>query len=678
MSLTAPSDGIIGRLGRYELLDRIGHGGMGEVFLARATGAAGFTKKVVIKRILPHLADNPQFVQRLVDEGKLVARLRHAGIAQVYDLGEEAGSVYLSMEYVEGRDLRELMRLAQAADLQTPVPVAVSVVVAVLDALDYAHRLEDDDNQPLHIIHRDVSPSNVMISRAGEVKLLDFGIARARDRLHLSISGAIQGKFSYMSPEQAAGREMDARSDQFSLGVMAWELLVGSRPFDGDTDLQTLDRIRHFEPGSLADHLADVPTGVAEAVDRMLKKQPDERFATCDDAQRALHEQLMRTGALVGGRERASWVTEILATLPEGLRDRPMAGLSLDDALRLGLDGAAQGGTATLGTPAVPVGTVSATLPASDHPEQGVKPALVPSAATPVVVTAPPQPMGTQAKLTPAPRSRSFRMKVARWVFNAAVVGSFIFLYMTRGNDLAPTPTNVPGPVSQDAARSQRPDLPASEDSGPASDAVVDTLTPPVATSDAGGSDLVDVSLLPDSAGEADAPNAATDIHEVGTADAGADVRPEVKAGKKQRVTIRTDPPGAVVHVRGFGKGKAPRTVRVRSGESRSGWAKLAGHQTKRFTVRSGRRSDLIVKLQPSVLGSVAFRFVPANAKVLIDGKPVSPGGSNIVKRKLSVGRHRVVVVAPNGAKKSEAFTVEAHKVTNLGTLTAKTAITEP
>ncbi len=226
----------LGHIGRYTLVRRLGAGGMGEVFLAEATGAAGFQTQVCIKRILPHLAGKADFMQRFIEEGKLVSRLRHAGIAQVLDLGEDSGTLFLAMEYVDGHDLRNLMRLARATDKRPPTEIAVWILCRVLEALDHAHRQG--------VIHRDVSPSNVMIGRAGDVKLVDFGLARAADRMSLSASGAVQGKFSYMSPEQAAGQPLDPRSDQFSVGVMGWELFVGRRPFDGGSDLATLDRIR--------------------------------------------------------------------------------------------------------------------------------------------------------------------------------------------------------------------------------------------------------------------------------------------------------------------------------------------------------------------------------------------------------------------------------------------------
>ena len=349
----------LGRLGRYELLSRLGVGGMGEVFLARSTGSAGFEKEVVIKRILPQLADNPIFVRRFVEEGKLVVRLRHAGIAQVFDLGDEAGVPYLVMEHVDGRDLRDLLRLGRVFSLEPSTAVVTEILIQVLEALDHAHGCTGDDGQPLGIIHRDVSPANVMLSRTGQVKLVDFGIARATESLGLSMPGVVQGKYAYMSPEQAAGEELDARSDLFSVGVLAWEMLTGERPFDAETDLKTLDRIRTTTPPPLSTALPQAPPEVCSVVDRLLARDPDARFAQASDAARGLRAYLYREGAMVGARDIASWVAQILERL--GATSEGDA-LSLDDALRLPpgqhAEDGTKSGTRTLSVPsATPTGT---------------------------------------------------------------------------------------------------------------------------------------------------------------------------------------------------------------------------------------------------------------------------------------------------------------------------------
>ncbi len=337
-------------VGRYELLSRIGTGGMGEVFLARSVGAGGFAKEVVIKRILPHLAKDEGFVQRFIEEGKLVVRLHHAGIAQVLDMGQDNGVFFIAMEHVDGKDLGELNRIAGAAQMRMPVPLVAHLLASLLDALDYAHRAKDAEGRPLGIIHRDVSPSNVMIAVTGEVKLLDFGIARATERLQASTTGAIRGKYSYMSPQQAAGAELDARSDLFSVGVIAWELLTGERPFDGSSDLLTLDRIRYHEPGALRDKVPTVPEDLAAIVEQLLAKQPEGRFANAHEAAQALRAHMVKSGKLATSRELAGWLEEVRASLPRGLRERSVQGLSVDELLRMSL-GSEPGSGPTQGTP---------------------------------------------------------------------------------------------------------------------------------------------------------------------------------------------------------------------------------------------------------------------------------------------------------------------------------------
>ncbi|PKN56819.1 MAG: serine/threonine protein kinase, partial [Deltaproteobacteria bacterium HGW-Deltaproteobacteria-14] len=380
--------GPLGHIGRYELLAKLAVGGMGEVFLARTTGTGGFEKRLVIKRILPHLADDPEFIRRFIAEGKLVVRLRHAGIAQVLDMGEEGGVTFIAMEHVDGRDLGELMRLARSGAVEMPVPLIVTIIVRLLEALDYAHTATDDDGAALGIIHRDISPSNVMISRTGEVKLLDFGIARATERLQATTTGAIRGKYSYMSPQQAAGADLDARSDLFSLGVLMWELLAGFRPFDGVSDLLTLDRIRFFDPGPLTAAAPGVPGPVAAVVERLLQKAPADRFPSAEAAMRALMAWQNESGALVVPRDLSAWLERVLETLPAAMRRQPAAGLSLDDVLLMGLGsdpGQRKPSTAPVSTDRAPL-TRTLSAPGVSPPRPGERavtgPALAGAVAT--------------------------------------------------------------------------------------------------------------------------------------------------------------------------------------------------------------------------------------------------------------------------------------------------------
>ncbi len=230
------------KIGRYTLFDRIGRGGMADIFLARAETDLGVTRLAVVKQVLPHLADSREFSDLLITEAKLAARLDHANIVQVHDLGRADGYLYIAMQYVEGFDLNELLRRCTRTKTALPVQYALLVVVEALRALDYAHRKTADDGTPLGIVHRDVSPSNVLISFEGEVKLCDFGIAHANDVVSTEVHSEdiIKGKAGYMSPEQAHGAPLDSRADVFAIGIVLWELLAGCRLYKTGPNLPPL------------------------------------------------------------------------------------------------------------------------------------------------------------------------------------------------------------------------------------------------------------------------------------------------------------------------------------------------------------------------------------------------------------------------------------------------------
>ncbi len=231
------------QFGKYELLDRIGLGGMAEVFLAKSRGAQSFEKVWVIKRILPHLASRPHFVNMFVNEANIAVSLTHGNIVQVFDLGQVEGTYYIAMEHVQGHDLGRVTRVCRKRNIPIPVEMAVFVAIQVTNALEYAHRRRDAHMVPMNIVHRDVSPQNILISEEGEVKLTDFGIARARNTLPVNDHQTLQGKYPYMSPEQARGEEVDARTDIFSLGTVLYELLTGENPFACPSMEQTLDQV---------------------------------------------------------------------------------------------------------------------------------------------------------------------------------------------------------------------------------------------------------------------------------------------------------------------------------------------------------------------------------------------------------------------------------------------------
>jgi serine/threonine protein kinase len=259
--------------GDYELLERIGVGGMAETFVALHRSSGGFEQRVCIKRILPSLVDDPEFVELFLREARLSALLHHGHIARLLDFGEDRGAHYLALELVEGTDLRALMRHTRRRATPLDVGLVSFIAHALGSALDFAHAA-DENGEAAGIVHRDISPSNVLLSQAGEVKLADFGIAKAMNRPGSIQSNALKGKVAYMAPEYALGRHCSARSDLFSLGVLLYECLAGFRPFDAGHDLQTLDHARHGRRDALSEVASHAPEPLIAAVDQLLEPDP--------------------------------------------------------------------------------------------------------------------------------------------------------------------------------------------------------------------------------------------------------------------------------------------------------------------------------------------------------------------------------------------------------------------
>ncbi|MFL5321955.1 MAG: serine/threonine protein kinase [Myxococcaceae bacterium] len=280
--------------GKYQLIKKLATGGMAEVWLARQTGIEGFKKEVVVKRILPHLADDPEFVQMFLNEAKIAARFSHPNIAQIFDFGLEPSTktYYIAMEFIRGEDLGRVMRKAWSTGQWIARPLAIRIVAACCEGLYYAHTQTDERGVPLRVVHRDISPQNILISFDGGVKLVDFGIAKASDVASMTKSGAIKGKFAYMSPEQASGKPLDHRSDIFAIGLVLYELLTGVRPLKRDSELATLQAALEcaIEPPSA---VADVPSELDEVVMHGLTKLADDRYRDARMFQMALEEFLV-------------------------------------------------------------------------------------------------------------------------------------------------------------------------------------------------------------------------------------------------------------------------------------------------------------------------------------------------------------------------------------------------
>lgn len=274
--------------GRYTLVKRLAVGGMAEIFLASLHGDAGFEKTVVVKRILPHLGADADFVKMFIDEANLAARLTHPNIVQVFDFGSIAESHYIAMEYIEGVDMHTLMRLAKEAGRSLAPAEVASLGEGIARGLAYTHNLTDESGQPLGIVHRDVSPHNLMLSTAGDPKVMDFGIAKAAARLSCTATGTIKGKLAYMAPEQAAGRSATKYSDQFALGVLLWECLAGRRLFAADTEVSLMQTVLACAVPDINTIRPAAPADLVAIIMRALQKDPADRFPDLADMEQAL------------------------------------------------------------------------------------------------------------------------------------------------------------------------------------------------------------------------------------------------------------------------------------------------------------------------------------------------------------------------------------------------------
>src|SRR5271165_5060260 len=229
---------------RYRVIERLESGGMAEVFRAESEGLQGFRKQVAIKRVLPNLSSKKKFISMFLDEARLSAQLSHSNCVQVFDIGVGDNAFFIVMEFVDGANLKTIVEHIKKTGRDFPVEAAVYIGLELCKGLSYAHELTDNSGVPLHIVHRDMSPPNVLITKNGEVKIVDFGLAKANSQLEKSEPGIIKGKFSYLSPEAAMGQEVDPKTDVFAVGIILWEILAQQRLFLGDTDFQTVKKVQ--------------------------------------------------------------------------------------------------------------------------------------------------------------------------------------------------------------------------------------------------------------------------------------------------------------------------------------------------------------------------------------------------------------------------------------------------
>ncbi len=286
---------------KYRVVQKIDSGGMAEVFQGVAEGIRGFQKNVAIKRVLPHLAENKKFLAMFLDEARLSLRMNHANVVQFFDIGRSGGTYFIVMEFVDGTNLKKVLEKMRERRSRLPIAQSIYLVMEVCKGLSYAHELSDAEGNNLGIVHRDVSPPNILLSKNGEVKLVDFGLAKATSQLEKTNPGVVKGKFAYLSPEVAWGRPVDRRADIFACGIILWELLTGKRLFLGETDIETVELVRRSEVPSIRRHNPEVRPSLERIVHRALAFEPADRYATCDELAEDLAGYLFENNLKVTG-----------------------------------------------------------------------------------------------------------------------------------------------------------------------------------------------------------------------------------------------------------------------------------------------------------------------------------------------------------------------------------------
>jgi serine/threonine protein kinase len=285
---------------RYRVIDRLASGGMAEVFVAESAGIEGFKKKVAIKRVLPHLSEKKRFIAMFLDEARLSAHLSHSNVVQVFDIGIGDNTYFIVMEYVHGADLKHVVNHLREKGKTFPIEAAIYICAKMCEGLAYAHELTGEDGECLNVVHRDISPPNVLCSEHGEIKIVDFGLAKASTQLEKSEAGIIKGKFSYLAPEAAHGQEVDARADTFAVGIMLWEMLAGRRLFQGKTDYETVKQVQSAKIPPISSMCAEADDHLESILSRALARDRDQRYASARAFGSDLTRYLYKLGRPVG------------------------------------------------------------------------------------------------------------------------------------------------------------------------------------------------------------------------------------------------------------------------------------------------------------------------------------------------------------------------------------------
>jgi serine/threonine protein kinase len=496
--------------GRYEPLFRIAAGGMAEVYAARIRGEAGFQKLVAVKRMLPHLADDPEFVAMFLDEGRLAANIHSPHVVSTIDLGKaDDGSLYIVMDLVVGIALSTLIRAAAKQQRMLPVPIACEIIAQAASGLDDAHEARTPTGVHLGIVHRDVSPQNVLVGVDGRTRVVDFGVARAVLRQSHTSTGTLKGKFAYFSPEQAAARELDPRSDVFALGIVAWETLLARRLFEStENPLETITRIRSMPIPRPSAMRPEIPELVSDVIMRALNRDRDSRWESAGAFATALRAAI---GAPVTSREVAALVGDVAGPNVHEMQSRIEAAMAGEHLV-----------TKPIRTPLKldePVMTTPSGIPAH-----------VADLPTLVRISAPSEPIALLSTLVVPEREAG---GTNRWWIAGLAAAAVIVVVIGVAIASQSSPEPVASPLTP-SVRDEPPPIPVTTIAAPPEATTVTTLTspPPPTTRVAAGSDRVPRPT------RVAAPPPLSDTHEVPT----TTVRTPPPT-----TTVRTPPPTSVV-----------------------------------------------------------------------------------------------------------------------------------
>lgn len=427
------------RLDRYELVGELASGGMATVFLGRIGGVGGFQRFVAIKRLHPHLASEQEFVEMFVDEARLAASIHHPNVVPILDIGASDHGYYLVMEYVEGDTLARLLARAASKGERLPMPIALRVILDTLAGLHAAHELRDENDALLGLVHRDVSPQNILVGIDGTSRITDFGVAHASSRLSTTRGGQLKGKLAYMAPEQARGQGVDRRADVFAMGTVLWEVLAGRRLFKADSDAETLNRvlfegiprIREIDPG--------LPSALDAVAARALEREPEQRYATCAELSDALERAARATRLVASARDVASYVKETIGDDIQQQREAVRAWLAVNEPSR------------AIHTDAIVPPPLFALSPDATHPGSSVS-------STAITIRHGGREHADGSSSQPAPAARSFGER--RGVIIGSTAGGVLLL--TLGLWAISSRTGAPPPPVQEPAaaglRAQAPE----------------------------------------------------------------------------------------------------------------------------------------------------------------------------------------------------------------------------